>query len=407
MNASNNVPGMIILLFSIKISVFFAVIYCKITLFIVTDHQEAYIFRVIFKLAPEFKPFKHGIYQEKRPILLRNIMGLEFVHKNAYKLSTYYFFENISMSSPGTSSRHYRTLNIDAPCTWDQLKQQYRKLANTWHPDRLQDNPGKLSIAENKLKEINLAYAFFSTYYKKHGSLPTLEKRVPEPIEVIIESETSKDTVTDNFSNNFEAPLDPAGSEKSNSTGRRVITLFLLVVTAVIGWNYINQTDTLQEADPLWEKLPPEQYSELTGDINKSGNNVEKNITIPQSTKDQKYFSYGSTLGQVHDAQGTPTRTEGETWYYGKSKVRFTDGRVVSWEISLDDPLFVLADTLNINRSSFFVIGSTKELVLRIQGKPTQKSNDTWDYGLSRIYFFDGQVVNWYNSPMDPLKARK
>lgn len=311
------------------------------------------------------------------------------------------------MSSPGTSSRHYRTLNIDAPCTWDQLKQQYRKLANTWHPDRLQDNPGKLSIAENKLKEINLAYAFFSSYFKEHGSLPTLEQKIPDPVDIKIEPGRTTETVDHRPLNDFETTIEPGSGEKSNRTGRRVITLFLLSVTAIIGWNYINQIDTLQEAAPLQEELPPEQQRKSTGDYNNLDNNVKRNTEILQPAKDQKYFSHGSTLGQVHDAQGTPARTEGDTWYYGKSEVHFTDGRVVGWEISLDDPLFVLADTLNINRSNFFVIGSTKELVLRIQGKPTQKSNDTWDYGLSRIYFFDGRVVNWYNSPMDPLKARK
>ncbi|MFV1992968.1 MAG: J domain-containing protein [Acidiferrobacterales bacterium] len=315
------------------------------------------------------------------------------------------------MNSSGTSSRHYRTLNIDAPCTWEQLRQQYRKLANTWHPDRLQDNPEKLSIAENKLKEINLAYAFFSNYFKAHGALPTLEQKTPDPVEINIEPENKSNLEPERTTetaghrpfNDFETTIDPGSGEKSNNTRRRVMTMFLLFVAAIVGWNYIDETDTLQEADALREEVLPDQHSKPTADIY----SLEKNIEIRQPAKDQKFFSYGSTLGQVHDAQGTPTRTEGDTWYYGKSKVHFTNGRVAGWEISNDDPLHVITDTLNINRSNFFVIGSSKEQVQRIQGNPTQKSNDTWDYGLSRIYFFDGRVVNWYNSPMNPLKARK
>ena len=218
------------------------------------------------------------------------------------------------MSSPDTSSRHYRTLNIDAPCTWDQLKFQYRKLANTWHPDRLHGNPGKLSIAENKLKEINLAYSFFSNYFKEHGSLPALEQKIPDPVDINTEPEDKSNferssttgTVDHRPFTDFETTIDPGSSEKNNSTRRRVITLFLLFVAAFISWNYIDQTDTLEEASSLREEFHPDLHSKPTDDIN----NLEKNIGNRQPAKDQKYFSYGSTLGQVHDAQGTPTRTE-------------------------------------------------------------------------------------------------
>ena len=54
---------------------------------------------------------------------------------------------------------------------------------------------------------------------------------------------------------------------------------------------------------------------------------------------DGKYFTFGMSLGEVYTIQGVPTKTEHDIWYYGNSKVYFANGKVEHWEESPDNPL--------------------------------------------------------------------
>jgi hypothetical protein len=50
-------------------------------------------------------------------------------------------------------------------------------------------------------------------------------------------------------------------------------------------------------------------------------------------------FHTGSTQREVLAAQGTPTKRTDRTWYYGASEVYFVNNRVVGWRNSVDNPL--------------------------------------------------------------------
>lgn len=54
-----------------------------------------------------------------------------------------------------------------------------------------------------------------------------------------------------------------------------------------------------------------------------------------------------------------------------------------------------------------FGMGSSKNEVIRVQGRPMKETDDVWDYGASRVYFRDNRVVGWHSSPFDPLKVRE
>jgi hypothetical protein len=55
--------------------------------------------------------------------------------------------------------------------------------------------------------------------------------------------------------------------------------------------------------------------------------------------------------------------------------------------------------------SSYFTIGSSRQDVLRIQGTPSRVTEDTWHYGRSKVFFENGKVSGWKESPGDPLSA--
>ncbi len=49
--------------------------------------------------------------------------------------------------------------------------------------------------------------------------------------------------------------------------------------------------------------------------------------------------------------------------------------------------------------------GTPADTVRRIEGEPLIISDDRWEYGPSWILFEHGRVVNWYSSPVRPLRT--
>jgi outer membrane protein assembly factor BamE (lipoprotein component of BamABCDE complex) len=119
-------------------------------------------------------------------------------------------------------------------------------------------------------------------------------------------------------------------------------------------------------------------------------------------------ITVGSTKDEVLAIQGTPTELGEYRWKYGFSVVNFQNGRVVSWYNSELDPLKVKLEPSGKASTSrgYFTVGSTKDDVLAIQGTPTELGEYRWKYGFSVVNFQNGRVVSWYNSELDPLKAR-
>ena len=62
---------------------------------------------------------------------------------------------------------YYNTLDLKKNCSTNEIKQQYKKLARKWHPDK---NPNNKEIAEKKFKEISEAYEVLSDNEKKRNT---------------------------------------------------------------------------------------------------------------------------------------------------------------------------------------------------------------------------------------------
>ena len=66
-----------------------------------------------------------------------------------------------------------------------------------------------------------------------------------------------------------------------------------------------------------------------------------------------------------------------------------------SWPASVVDP-----------HLTSFTIGSSKDVVLKVQGTPTELSEDKFGYGRSEVYFRNNKVVSWKEDPASaPLWA--
>lgn len=74
-----------------------------------------------------------------------------------------------------TIRRSFEILELQQGATLDDARQAYKDIATVWHPDRFNANPRLKHKAEQKLKEVNLAYetlkAFFQAEAPSNGAL--------------------------------------------------------------------------------------------------------------------------------------------------------------------------------------------------------------------------------------------
>jgi curved DNA-binding protein CbpA len=57
-----------------------------------------------------------------------------------------------------------RILELPDDAPDEQVRTSYRELVNVWHPDRFEHDPKLKHRAEEKLKEINIAYEWLKTH---------------------------------------------------------------------------------------------------------------------------------------------------------------------------------------------------------------------------------------------------
>jgi curved DNA-binding protein CbpA len=60
--------------------------------------------------------------------------------------------------------QYYEILGLKPGALEAEVKQAYRHMAKTWHPDRFTDNPQLKQKAEEKIKKINEAYQKLKSY---------------------------------------------------------------------------------------------------------------------------------------------------------------------------------------------------------------------------------------------------
>jgi hypothetical protein len=117
-------------------------------------------------------------------------------------------------------------------------------------------------------------------------------------------------------------------------------------------------------------------------------------IPVPVSQR-PKAFAIGAQKDEVLYAQGTPTRIDGNKWYYGLSEITFKDGKVFAFNnffnsLKVDmQPTTAPHPKVSYRR---FSIGSTQDEVLASQGTPTGVQVNLWSYELSDVWFHDGRV---------------
>jgi hypothetical protein len=117
--------------------------------------------------------------------------------------------------------------------------------------------------------------------------------------------------------------------------------------------------------------------------------------------KEPDYITIGSSENDVLRVQGTPSKVEGEKWYYGFAELRFKNGNIREYDNYFGNLKVRLLPSKSSGieqRKNCFTIGSTPDEVLAVQGTPTGIHGNTWSFSFSSVSFRDGKVNHVSNT---------
>jgi len=110
----------------------------------------------------------------------------------------------------------FELLEIDRNASPEEAKQSYKDMVNIWHPDRVSNNPRLKQKAEDKLKEINIAYDIVKSFLSS--------KKEPEPEPELEHKEASQTGVEREY---HSAQPRPGERDKTEATFEAGTHMFL------------------------------------------------------------------------------------------------------------------------------------------------------------------------------------
>ncbi|MDJ0656319.1 MAG: J domain-containing protein [Xanthomonadales bacterium] len=295
------------------------------------------------------------------------------------------------MSVDPDFDRYYRLLEVTPEEGWKAVQIAYRKKAQAYHPDRAGGHERIEKIAKLRFEEVTEAYEQLKRYRRIFGDLPptglTVSGRAgsDRPKRPNSTAPDAGSTETD-FGVSNAAKFENEVSQSSPWLTRSMTAVVAIIIGAV--W---------------FSKSDPGDAPSLPAET-RSGESSAKDT----GAADAGVMFVGMPIGQLIDGWGRPDRTIGDVWYYGDVTITLAHGKVLRW----NDPNGRI-DAAGSGAASAsvpnerFDVGFTAEDVRRIQGEPVSATESEWDYGVSKVYFENGRVTGWFNSPIDPLKVAR
>jgi hypothetical protein len=314
----------------------------------------------------------------------------------------------------------YRILEIGANASLEEIKQAYREQARVWHPDRFPNDVRLQQKAQERLKQINLAYEQICGRGTHEPRRPTTSTAGPTP------QQAHQTTPPPQWTPPKPSPqaarsAPPRTQSKSWFWGpagrpRHAWVLYLGVAVAAVLFvlPYIpippptqqsqssspRQTNVFDQFDPPRVASPrPSSVLEPINRVATAPTPIEIRRAEPVSElgPQSRYFTIGSTKNDVLRIQGSPDRFTDTTFSYGSSDVRFEADRVVSWSNYYPRLKAQLLPRAETKAPPFFTVGSSKDEVLAVQGSPDRFTDTTFSYGSSDVRFEADRVVSWSN----------
>ncbi|MGA3009234.1 MAG: DnaJ domain-containing protein [Terracidiphilus sp.] len=355
-----------------------------------------------------------------------------------------------------------QVLGVKTDATEAEIRSAHHLLAKAWNPENFKDDEKSKEAAEEKLKNVDIAFYFLTSTSMERSKedRPCYLAECKAAETKLTNAESASGTAS---GNNEASALNPnAFSLLPAGEGIKIFAKFLpkpknlLKIAALVLFLFIGISiwAGLKNIDPgaaqaanvkasnlrgganapeeSWldvikkdlESLDPRQSAQEQETDPKTGQPALKNVKNGQTAKARiaaptapiaarvvsSYFTVGSSKDEVLAQQGSPTVASEDKLVYGKSELYLKNGVVVGWRIDpVSSPIRVrLSPQYTINPSpEYFTVGSSRDIVLAVQGTPTTLTEDTWKYGGSEVEFRNNRVDSWKDDPASiPLKAR-
>ena len=239
-----------------------------------------------------------------------------------------------------TYAECYRILDVNPVCSRDELRRAYKLQIHHWHPDKFADKSAEKNTADDKIKCITTAHQQLVIYYREHGKLPLPEtadapRKLPQP--EVKERKRAPINHSTQHSTRHSTQRSRQPPRPANKSSGIAPILGAMIVVVVLVWFYAPS----EQLEPGLKQVKPLTVSNSnkaeTLSIAAQPVLAQQLVTAPVVA--EEFITYGSSIGEVISIQGTPTSTEGDTWYYAESELHFEAGKVVSWRHAGDSRL--------------------------------------------------------------------
>ncbi len=260
-------------------------------------------------------------------------------------------FNGLGNRCPQCAALH--TLELEDGATAEDIRAVYLTLAKVWHPDRFESDATLRNKAEEKLKEINAAFHLLNSdgYGKSRTSAsnPPPPPQPAKPASGQPRDSRTQDPRSAEKSAQRTMPTQPRQVNQRRpipealSLSRRMIrvAIVLAVISLAKYWWQTTRTSPISPPNNTSTSSNTTPVAQPPLVANKKQIAVHARLTPSAPTSSQGYFTVGSTRDEVLAVQGTPTVFSDSAFVYGYSTVFFQSGRVVSWDISSQNPLRV------------------------------------------------------------------
>lgn len=348
-----------------------------------------------------------------------------------------------------------RVLELKANAGEQEIRNAYHAMVKVWHPDRFQGDARLSAMAEAKLKEVNAAYELLKSGPSAERARRGANTRAQD---------ASRQRPPQGATYKARRKSAAAGGMRGFSSAqiffglnivfKCVLALVVLLLCRYL-WIAFDVLDTTSEAannvldygkDTVGDQLegPKRRFlAAIEDDLERLGirhpapvpsailemgsapsaANLRSGSAPPSSSgarqgagakaarKVYSFITVGSTRDEVLDQAGTPTESSANKLVYGRSELYFDDNKVVGWRIDAASPTIrvkLWPETPLDPTLDSFTLGSSKDVVLVVQGTPTAFSEDKFEYGSSVVNFQNRRVVSWKSDPASiPLRARQ
>jgi len=355
-----------------------------------------------------------------------------FVPRLLFSTLEHAFARRLSSALPVMDdlSDFYRILEVGPNASLAEIKQAYRELARVWHPDRFPNDARLQQKAQEKLKQINVAYericgrgaheprrpATSTTGPTPQPRQTTSQWTPPKPSPGAAQSVPPKAQRTSWF-------WGPVGPPKIN-WGKVVLFLITAAVISllVIARISTESTSSTTRAAMTTSSRQPNAFDQfdstrtvsprpslalepITPSVAPTPLEIRRAQPVNELAPQLGYITIGSTKNDVLRIQGSPDQFTDISFSYGSSHVYFEGDRVTSWVSRFPRLKAQLLPRPGTKTPAFFTVGSSIDEVLAVQGSPDQFADTTFSYGSSHVYFQNGRVATWVNR-FPKLKAQ-